>query len=504
MGLFDRLAEAELYSDSFALVTILSVNGITPRTEGRMAVFRDGSSIGTIGGGEMERKAVDEALKAIKDGKSKKITLPVRKEGSAEIYIDVPIKDRRVVLIGAGHLSRAVAILFHFLSWNVTVIDRRPDCVNDELFPYARCIVSDNIASSLSSIGVDGNTAIIITNPADGEEIFSLLDGSPVFYVGMVGSRQRDFSAYKFLHAPMGLDLGGETPEEVALSIVSEVIASFNKRDAKALSSFKNNLVIVRGAGDLATGTILRLYSAGYKVIALESKNPTVIRRTVSFASAVYDGEIEIEGVRGVLAEDISSALLLLDQGFVPILVDEDATSISELKPAIVVDAILAKKNLGTHREMAKLVIGLGPGFEAGNDVDLVIETKRGHTLGQIIRKGSAVPNTGIPGIIDGYGKERVIHSPATGVFKGSCNIGDIVKKNEVIGYVGKVEVKATIDGCLRGLLHDGLTVPEGFKIADIDPRGEGVDWRGVSDKARAIAGGVLEAICHYTKFGNI
>ena len=162
------------------------------------------------------------------------------------------------------------------------------------------------------------------------------------------------------------------------------------------------------------------------------------------------------------------------------------------------IDAVIAKKNLGTRIDMAPLTIALGPGFEAGRDVDVVIETKRGHNLGKIITGGYAEANTGVPGIIGGYGKERVIRSSASGVFKGVKTFGDIVEAGDVIAYVGDAPQHTLISGMVRGMLHDGLEVCEGFKIADVDPRGSGVDYTSVSDKARCIAGSVLEVVDSY------
>ena len=257
---------------------------------------------------------------------------------------------------------------------------------------------------------------------------------------------------------------------------------------------FRKRLVVVRGAGDLATGTIIKLHNAGYSVIATEIERPTVIRRTVSLAEAVYSGTAEVEGVTGCLAESAGDAFRIIRSGSVPIMKDPQLSIIEEVRPAILVDAAIAKRNLGTHKGMAPFVIALGPGFSAGVDADVVIETKRGHSLGSVIRSGTAIPNTGVPGNIAGYASERVIHSPCAGVFHGARAVGDIVCKGDVIAYVGTAAITATIDGKLRGLLHDGLSVPEGFKIADIDPRGAAVDHLTVSDKARAIAGGVLEA----------
>lgn len=261
--------------------------------------------------------------------------------------------------------------------------------------------------------------------------------------------------------------------------------------------SIFDNLVIVRGAGDLATATIIRLHNSGFPVIALEVEKPTVIRRTVSFAQAMFDGSATVEGVKAVRCEpsDVMSVLAL---NCIPVVADPKGNLIKALKPTVVVDAIIAKKNLGTSKSMAPFTVALGPGFTAGEDVDCVIETARGHRLAKLIYEGTAAPNTGIPGNIEGFTSERVIHSPCSGIFKGKVKIGDIVRKGDVIAVVGDTEVAATLDGMVRGLLHDDLEVPQHFKIADIDPRGQRADYLTCSDKARALSGSVLEAVMHF------
>lgn len=253
--------------------------------------------------------------------------------------------------------------------------------------------------------------------------------------------------------------------------------------------------VVIRGAGDIATGIGWRLHRCGYRVLHLEMKKPLVIRRTVSFAQAVYDKKIEVEGVVGEKVKSIDEVEEIWKKNHIPILVDEEGISIKELKPEIVVDAILAKKNLGTNLDMAEKVIGVGPGFEVQKDVDLIVETMRGHYLGKVIEYGTAIPNTGEPGEIGGYSKERVIYSPGSGKIIHSRSIGDIVKKGDLLGRVNNLEIKATINGVLRGLIQEGLEVKKGLKIADIDPRAEVEHCFTISDKGRAIAGGVLEAI---------
>lgn len=275
----------------------------------------------------------------------------------------------------------------------------------------------------------------------------------------------------------------------------------------------KKDLIVVRGAGDLATGTIHRLKKAGFRLLVLEAEYPAAIRRQVALSEAVYAGSARVEDVEAVrmdvdLAEKKNRKELLEPEmeriwkkDGVPVLVDPAGLSIAALRPAVVVDAILAKKNLGTTKEMAPLVIALGPGFTAGEDVDVVIETKRGHNLGRVIRSGSAVPNTGIPGIIGGYGKERVMHAQAEGILRNAASIGDIVEARAVIAEIetenGTVPVEASLSGLLRGLIRDGYPVTKGFKIADIDPRKEELqNCFTISDKARCIAGSVLEVIC--------
>ena len=260
------------------------------------------------------------------------------------------------------------------------------------------------------------------------------------------------------------------------------------------------NLVIVRGGGDLATGTIYKLKKSGFPVLILEVANPSAIRRNVAFCEAVYQGSQRVEDMTCHRADSLAQAVQMLEEGKLAVLVDPLGESIPALQPLAVVDAILAKKNLGTNRNLAPITVALGPGFTAGEDVDAVVETKRGHNLGRVLWSGTAAPNTGIPGVIGGYGKERVIHCPAKGILRNRAKITDTVSKGDVIALVetedGEIPVKATLDGILRGLIRDGYPVKVGFKMADIDPRAEELDnCFTISDKARCIAGGVLEAI---------
>lgn len=279
----------------------------------------------------------------------------------------------------------------------------------------------------------------------------------------------------------------------------------------KTKMEYPRQPVVIRGGGDLATGTIHRLCRSGYQVVILETARPTAIRRKAAFCEAVYEGAVQVEGMNCTLASDAAQAIEMLKEqqkkintNFEPVLlVDGNADSLSVLKPDILIDAILAKRNLGTQKEMANLVIGLGPGFTAGVDVDYVIETMRGHNLGRIIEKGSAAPNTGIPGMIAGVGAERVIHAPADGVFHKTAHIADIVRQGDVLGIIEKdgleVPVPASIDGVLRGILRNNFWVHKGLKMADIDPRlSEVKNCFTISDKARCIAGSVLELVAAY------
>ncbi len=261
--------------------------------------------------------------------------------------------------------------------------------------------------------------------------------------------------------------------------------------------------IIVRGGGDLATGVIHRLWSAGFSPLVLECAYPAAIRRQVALSEAVYQGRAEVEGMTGVLVRTLEEAAKLRADE-VPVLVDETARCAADFAPDVLIDAIIAKRNLGTTKALAPLTIALGPGFTAGQDVDAVVETKRGHNLGRIIRSGCAAPNSGVPGNIGGYTKERVLHAPCAGTLRIVQDIGAFVEKGQTIARIvdsdgGETPVEAALSGIIRGMLRDGYPVTSGFKIADIDPRREELaNCFTISDKARCIAGSVLELVCAY------
>lgn len=256
-------------------------------------------------------------------------------------------------------------------------------------------------------------------------------------------------------------------------------------------------LVYMRGAGDIATGIALRLHRAGFQVVMADIAEPTCIRRTVAFSEAIRLGEARVEDATARLATDADAARAIAAAGDIAVVVDPSVQMVDALAPDAVVDAILAKRNLGTHMGMAPVVVGVGPGFTAGEDCHAAVETKRGHYLGRAIYQGSPIANTGVPGVIAGVGADRVLRAPADGPFECVRAIGDTVSAGEVVGRVAGEPMLATIDGVLRGLIAPGVQVTRGMKSGDIDPRGERAFCDTVSDKASAVGGGVLEAILH-------
>jgi len=259
-----------------------------------------------------------------------------------------------------------------------------------------------------------------------------------------------------------------------------------------------NILIVIRGGGDLATGVAVRLFRAGLKIIILEIERPTVIRLPVSFARTVYESKAVIEDIEGVLVSSCEEAENVINKRKIAVLIDPEGNYINEFNPNILVDAILAKRNLETKIDQAPLVIGLGPGFIAGEDVDVVVETMRGHNLGRVYYHGQATPDTGVPGEVGGESIRRLLRAPAKGKITPLHSIGDIVEVGEVIAEVGRVPLKAEISGVLRGLIYPQSRVTRGMKVGDIDPRGIREYCFTVSDKARSIGGAVLEAVCAY------
>lgn len=262
------------------------------------------------------------------------------------------------------------------------------------------------------------------------------------------------------------------------------------------MSTLNELVIAVKSGGEIASAIVCRLHQANfYKIVILEADNPKAVRRGVSFCEAVHEQSKKVEGIEAVKAEDMADVASLWERKAVPVVVDPDWSILKEIKPDVLIDAIIAKRNLGTSMQDAALTIGLGPGFTAGKDVHFAIETNRGHDLGRIIESGSPYPDTGVPGVIGGFSRERVLRAPVAGIINWDRALGDIVEAGEPLGYVNGVAITATLSGLLRGQIRAGSQVKQNLKIGDIDPRGDVAYLTSVSDKGRAIGGAVLEGI---------
>ncbi len=254
---------------------------------------------------------------------------------------------------------------------------------------------------------------------------------------------------------------------------------------------FADELVVVRGGGDLATGVAYMLNQAGFPVVVTELARPLAIRRAVSFASAVADGQVVVNGVTGRRAESGPDAMTTARSGDIAVMVSSD---LPQLEQSVIVDARLAKRNIDTTINQAPLVVALGPGFTSGVDCDAVVETMRGHDLGNVIWNGQAAANTGVPGNVGGATADRVVRSPVAGTVTLSVTIGDIVDAGQQLGTVGGERVESKIAGVVRGLIGEGFPASVGLKIADVDPRADRSACFEISDKARLVGAGVLQA----------
>lgn len=261
------------------------------------------------------------------------------------------------------------------------------------------------------------------------------------------------------------------------------------------ITNLKNIKVLLKGGGDLASGIGYRLKRAGFKLLIVEKPEPTAIRRTVSFASVIYQGKLEIEGLTGKKVMNLEELSEAWDQQRIPVTTIEARGLLAGINPDIVVDGRMLKEKTDQIIDQAELVIGIGPGFKIKQNCDLAVETNRGHHLGRVISEGSTAENTGSPGSVNGFTDERVIHAPEAGIFQSDSQIGQVVKAGDVIGKVNDKLLRAEIAGVLRGLIRPGIRVKAGTKLADVDPRSEKDYCYYISDKALAVAGGVLEAI---------
>lgn len=272
--------------------------------------------------------------------------------------------------------------------------------------------------------------------------------------------------------------------------------SSIRSLQVRSYEMADKDLIIIRGAGDIATATICRLHKCGFRLLVLETENPSAIRRRVSLSEAVYEGRQTVEGITAEHISELNQRHAVWGRNNVPLLIDPFCSRLKELRPRVAIDAIVAKRNCGTHKKMAPFTIALGPGFHAGLDVHCVIETARGHHLGRVIHSGPSLPNSGIPGVIQGFSRERVVHAPTGGVLEVMKDIGSEVQKGEIIARIETTAVQAPLSGLVRGMIRDQFKVKEKMKIADIDPRmDEPENCLTISDKARCISGGVLEAL---------
>ncbi|MFP4409616.1 MAG: XdhC family protein, partial [Spirochaetaceae bacterium] len=329
MGVFEEAARLERENRPFALATILRAKGSTPRNEGAMIVRSDGTTSGTVGGGAMELYVAEQALEAMAEGNSRVVSRELYGSGEAstgmecggtmEVHIHVVKPKPRLLLVGGGHVNLAIARMAAILEFDLAVAEEREDFATFERFPMARSFyVAPDIRKAIGQAEVNEETSVIIATKAEDIEAAEVALRSPAGYVGMLGSKRKVALATKRLreagiperriaefHAPIGLDIGAETPEEIALSVLSEILAFRDRRSGQSLKKMIQDLVVIRGAGDIATGIAWRLRRSGFPVVCLEREKPTVIRRSVSFASALYEEETVVEGIRGVRAEGL-------------------------------------------------------------------------------------------------------------------------------------------------------------------------------------------------------
>ncbi len=524
MDIFKEAAVLQEKNIPFALATIVSAKGSTPRTHAKMIVAGREDIRGTIGGGLAEAYVIEEALRCLESGQSRMVTytldngtgetsIAMNCGGEMEIFIEVIRAQPALLIAGGGHVGKSLANLAAQLHFTVSVVENRREFLSHERFPMAQQLYyGDTIEEALGKAPIDTNTYIVIATGSVDEEALRAVINSEAAYIGLLSSKRKsavilntlrsegiDEKKLAAVYAPVGLDFKAETPEEIAFSILAEIMKVHKGAHAKHLKKRTDNLVVVRGGGDIASGTVARLFNSGYDVVVCEIAQPTVIRSAVSFAQAMFDGTITIDGITAVKVSSLKELRAVLADGRVPVVEDPQGLYIQALQPAAVVDGILAKKNLGTTKEMAPVVIGLGPGFEAGYDVHAVIETNRGHNLGRVILQGKPEANTGVPGVIGGFAAKRVVRSTAAGVVTPVKKIGDPVQEGDLLAMIGEHEVRAQISGVLRGMIHAGMNVPKDFKIGDVDARGNTANCFTISDKARAVGGGTLEALLYLT-----
>lgn len=521
MSIFDTVNRLVEQGEPVAVLTVVGKDGSAPRDIGaRMAITPD-AEYGTIGGGTVEALAIDagrEVLAGEAPPGVRTYELEVGGNtgmvcgGSMDVFVDRVAGRPHLYVAGGGHIGQVLARLGTELGYDVLVVDDREEYADPNDFPKAVEVIDGNYEEVLSDRSMTVETAVAVATRSstfDAQAVGAAINGD-AGYIGLVASETKarrvleglaeDGFAWADLlrvRSPVGYELGGTGPEDVALSIIAELHAHRHHADGEPATPVAlEDLVVVRGAGDLGSGVIYRLHQAGFPVIVTEVEEPSVVRREAAFASAMYEDTIEIQGVVGRRAESVDDAARILLDGDVPVLADPSASVASEFDAGILVDAIMAKgkRDTGTRRDDADVVIGLGPGFEAGEEVDAVVETHRGHELGRVYYEGSASEYDGIPGEREGFTLERVLYAPTEGTWQPTVEIGELVEAGQTIGTVGEESVATEIDGLVRGLVHEGVAVEDGTKLGDVDPRGDAVDPTTISDKAISLGGGVLEA----------
>lgn len=520
--LFERLDALANAGEPVVLLTIVGKEGSTPREVGAKMLVTNGETHGTIGGGTVEGLAIDDARSVLDGDADPGIrtydlypggNTGMVCGGSMNVFIDHVRGAQHLYIAGGGHIAAELAPLATQLGYEATVIDDREEYASPERYSERTRVRHGKYGEELRDLSMTEETAVVVATRSgtfDQHAVAAALDGG-AGYVGLVASDTKtqhvldslaedgyERSALARVRAPVGLDTGGGRPEDVALSILAELHR--DRHDASGDRHTRldlDDLVVVRGGGDLGSGVVHRLHRAGFPVIVTDVANPTVVRRAVAFASAMYEDTVEIEGVTGRQATTVDEVIEILTDGDVPVLDDPDANIADTLDAGVLVDAIMAKGkyDTGTQPDDAEVVIGLGPGFEAGDgdDVDAVVETDRGHELGRVIYEGTASEYDGQPGERRGYTHERVLRAPSAGVWSPSVEIGEQIEAGQVVGSVGDAPVESEIGGLVRGLVHADIEVDSETKLGDVDPR-DGVDYAKISDKALCLGGGVLEA----------
>lgn len=504
--------------EAVALATIVDTRRSVPRHAGtKMLVRQDGRCSGSVGGGEMEARVVAEALQALADGRPRLVRYELLDPGKGDpgvcggevaVYVEPHVPAPTVLVVGCGHVGRAVTELAHWLGLRVAATDDRAEMVTRELLPDADVLVPGPVDEAIAAVRADQTHAVVVTrNMRVDLDVLPRLLAARMRSVGVIGSSRRwqatrtrllaqgvPAGDLDMVMAPIGVELNAETPREIAASIMAEIVALVRGaqpgRAGAARAAVTDALVVLRGGGDLATGVAWRLTRAGFPVVACELANPLTVRRSVALSTAITEGSVDVEGMRGVRAT-AAEAVDLARQGVIPVLVSPE---LPPLGAEVVVDARMAKRPLDTTIRDAPLVVALGPGYAAGRDCHAVVETMRGPRLGRVLWSGSAAPDTGTPGKVAGHGTERVLRAPADGAARWRARIGDVVEEGAVLGTVGGREVRSPFAGVVRGLVADGTVVPAELKVGDVDPRAD-TDWHEISDKALSVGGGVLEAV---------